>query len=243
MIERLDQPTPLNIEGVVSFDEVSNALDVEVNVAFVSDDIGDFRINCILTESGITGYPQANYYNDDPTSYPELYQAGNPIVDYEHNHVVRAMLGGAFGVEGIIPFAVSSNDTYSHEFNFTIPQNMDPENMDVIIYVSKHPTDFVLGRNILNAQQYHLSDVINSVRVNPVGRLELYPNPATDRAVLKSQSTIDRVMIHDQTGHVLQAYNTSATVIHLDISELVSGLYFVKIYSQGQVTTKKLVVE
>nr|NQU92264.1 Omp28-related outer membrane protein [Bacteroidota bacterium] len=239
ILERLGHPTPLNIAGNIAYDAVSKELTVTVDVDFVSADIGEFRVNCILTESGITGYPQANAYNNDPTTYPELYQAGDPIIDWEHNYVVRAMLGGPFGADDVIPYEVNAGENYAHIFNYMVPDEFVPENMNMIIYVSKHPEDFTLGRNILNASEYHLIDYITGIETESIREISLYPNPAEDMVCI---SNIQNAMVsmYDLNGREVLKKAIVQPNNPIDVSFLKQGTYIVEIESMQELHTLKV---
>ncbi|MFK8036795.1 MAG: T9SS type A sorting domain-containing protein [Crocinitomicaceae bacterium] len=73
--------------------------------------------------------------------------------------------------------------------------------------------------------------------------LELYPNPATDMVRVSSNDKGNmNVAIHDITGK-----NVMSTVLsnnnQIDVSNLTTGIYLVKVSQNGATSTKKLVVE
>jgi hypothetical protein len=94
---QLSQTAPCGI-AVTSYIQSGN-LSVTAHCGFNTTlSGGDYRILIILTEDGITGHPQNNYYDDgtlDPGS--PLVGLGDPIIDFVHNHVVRASLTAALG--------------------------------------------------------------------------------------------------------------------------------------------------
>jgi thiol-disulfide isomerase/thioredoxin len=71
---------------------------VTVHCGFNTTLSGDYRVTIYMTEDKVTGYPQANYYNDgsiDPNS--PLVGLGDPIQDWDHNNVVRTSLSTDLG--------------------------------------------------------------------------------------------------------------------------------------------------
>jgi thiol-disulfide isomerase/thioredoxin len=71
---------------------------VEVHAGFNSTLNGDYRLTVYLIEDGVTGtgsgFDQRNSYNTVPGPF---YNLGDPIVGYEHNHTLRAVLSESLG--------------------------------------------------------------------------------------------------------------------------------------------------
>jgi Secretion system C-terminal sorting domain/Cleaved Adhesin Domain len=70
---------------------------------------------------------------------------------------------------------------------------------------------------------------------------KVYPNPATNvvNVVAKSGTTINQVEVTDINGRVVKAVTPKALTSEINISELTSGVYFVKVASDlGSGTTK-----
>ncbi|OFY95760.1 MAG: hypothetical protein A3K10_07650 [Bacteroidetes bacterium RIFCSPLOWO2_12_FULL_31_6] len=77
-----------------------NNATIEVHAAFNTTLSGDIRLTVYVTEDGVTGsagsdYDQENYYNSDSSS--PFYGLGDPIVGYEHNHLLRAVASDYLG--------------------------------------------------------------------------------------------------------------------------------------------------
>ena len=86
---------------------------------FITGGKGDFRFNAYLLEDNLI-HNQENSMNDD-ISYPDLFGRGDPILGYVHDHVLRKMLGGPYGInpgggDGI-PLNVTPGQTYSYTFS------------------------------------------------------------------------------------------------------------------------------
>ena len=76
-----------------------NNATVEVHAGFNSELDGDYRLTVYLIEDDVTGsgygYDQVNYYDSESES--PFYGLGNPIVGYEHNNTLRAVLSQPLG--------------------------------------------------------------------------------------------------------------------------------------------------
>lgn len=112
----------------------TRALEADVKVSFTDTATHDFRLNLYLVEDSVTspspGYGQMNYYDTVP-GHPYA-GTGNPIFNYPHRYVLREMLGGAWGLDSIIPHSVQAGDTFSHHFQFTLPATWQANRIQVV---------------------------------------------------------------------------------------------------------------
>lgn len=69
--------------------------------------------------------------------------------------------------------------------------------------------------------------------------VKFVPNPADDFFVIEGQENIDKIEILDSYGSIVGSYSSS---IYMDISNLASGLYYVKIAINNTIITQKLVI-
>jgi hypothetical protein len=71
----------------------------------------------------------------DQENYSTFYGGVNPIVDFEHNHVLRAFFTNMLG--DAIPLNQTVKDqTYTRNFSVTIPANVaNPTKLDVVAFV------------------------------------------------------------------------------------------------------------
>ena len=79
--------------------------------------------------------------------------------------------------------------------------------------------------------------------------IQLFPNPATDQLFLDFDLPTNfdfNISIHDGIGNVLlgkNATNISNQKLELEVSNLVSGLYFVKIQTGSQIWIRKFIIQ
>ncbi|HIO72090.1 MAG TPA: Omp28-related outer membrane protein, partial [Flavobacteriales bacterium] len=107
--ERVNAYSPVDVSISKSYNSATRVIDATVTADFVDYAAGDIRINLFVVEDNVTGtgsgYDQANYLNTTPGSPFE--GLGNPIVGYNHRHVLRAVPSGVPGTSGVIPGIVS----------------------------------------------------------------------------------------------------------------------------------------
>lgn len=72
--------------------------------------------------------------------------------------------------------------------------------------------------------------------------LLIYPNPARDRIKVRSDALVE-IEMYNQVGQLVKTYPTKGKFFNMDVSNLNSGIYFIKVYSHDNVINRKLVIE
>jgi hypothetical protein len=78
--------------------------------------------------------------------------------------------------------------------------------------------------------------VISCVGIEEVGRelmLNLFPNPAIDKILIQSEKLIRKLEIFDFTGKLVFTQNEKITGQSIDLTSFAKGMYFFKIYFDG----------
>ncbi|GAA0871804.1 hypothetical protein GCM10009117_09500 [Gangjinia marincola] len=131
----------------------------------------------------------------------------------------------------------------------TSPSNWRTEIIDLSAYAG---SNVVL--RFVNINGYGNSTFIDNVALQSslsvndkdlFGAISMYPNPASDMLTIEAPAgtPISSVRIYNQLGQsVLEMANKDAQAI-LDLSNFASGLYLVSIEAEGQLITKKLIVD
>lgn len=223
---------------------------IDVVVDFIMDYSGDLRLNCFVLEDGVTGrgsgFDQSNYY-DTRTDIPELRGIGNPVVGYEHNHVVRDMLGGPWGQAGIIPSKVKRGDRYI--FTKTIKPRMgsDIRQMKLVGILQAYGSTKE-NRPILNAveTEVHLA---TGYSWNDISTgLQIYPNPTQDHLIAEIESDRQedcRLEIFNSTGQIIYQTNFRVDIGTLrksiDTKTWDAGIYFVKVLQGNRIETSRVI--
>lgn len=73
-----------------------------------------------------------------------------------------------------------------------------------------------------------------------VKNLNFYPNPVKNYLYISSYFKIDNYQIYNVLGSLVSEGNGSGNLTEVDMSRLNSGLYFVKVSSNGMQTTLKI---
>ncbi len=78
---------------------------------------------------------------------------------------------------------------------------------------------------------------------NEIEGFSYYPNPTINSINLNAQDNIESVAIYNILGQKVVDQNSNATSIQLDVSNLVSGTYIMKVLVNGKTGTYKIVKE
>ena len=127
--------------------------------------------------------------------------------------------------------AVSAKGLSFYEF-----QDFDIANNNVFYYRLK-AVDF--------NDSYEYSKVIQiTLRQSKNQAIDIYPNPATgDFVNIHIESKDATISLLNNTGKIINHFQSTNGTSQIDISNLPSGLYYISIRSNGVQTVKKLIVE
>jgi hypothetical protein len=78
--------------------------------------------------------------------------------------------------------------------------------------------------------------------------IQVYPNPSQGIFNVRLGAVLpDKIEVYDVSGKLIQSNEFNLTVtdaqVNLDITNYESGIYFVKIYSEGKYTIRKIIKE
>jgi hypothetical protein len=85
------------------------------------------------------------------------------------------------------------------------------------------------------------ADVVNNITSNSNTRMFLYPNPANDKLYIKNAGFNSTAYIYNMQGKLV--INQLIDASPIDISNLIKGIYTVRIVSSGNVLINKLIKE
>lgn len=129
----IGQPAEMDVQlACLTYDVNSNIVKVTARVIALNDVAGDHNLVIYLTEDHIT-----DWQLDARLSPPE-------IPNYDHRHVLRGNLNGAYG-DPVITGTLAAGDTASLSFAYTLPPNVvQPNNCALVAYVARTDTKEVM---------------------------------------------------------------------------------------------------
>lgn len=249
-VVRLNDPPMVDMLIHNDYDSVTNLLNCTVTVDFLTaPPSGDLRLNLFIAEDSVVGFgngfDQKNYFNTQ-VGHP-CYGLGDTIIGYVHHHVMRKVVTGAWGLTGIIPSAPAAGNSYSHDFtNIQIKPNWKEKDIAVIAFVSYYNADAHL-RTVLNTNEKDLLDNsstgINAAE-NKINSVEVFPNPATDKLIVKSNDNENfDFIVSDVSGKIIQVLHNHEASAVVSLTDFENGIYFYQIkYHSGKEVFGKFVV-
>lgn len=237
IVKRKDNPSPVSIELNHEYTHEDRNLTLQATFKFVSETKGLFKVNCLLTENNLhkgLAYDQANFSDTDP-AWPELNGKGNPMAGYKHNYVLRESLLGTWGNESGIPNSVAKDDSFTVNFNFTVSENYNSEEVYLAVYLSEqYGLDHEL--EILNIAQIKIHTRELSVTEKKKLSLIVYPNPVENQLNISGIEGAFDWDIMDLTGRILlsgKEMNDKIAVIE-PLDKLAAGTYIIKVTQGNQ---------
>ncbi len=214
---------------------------------------GEYRFNVFVVEDSLIGstnaYNQSNYFNNTMGHY---YQgAGNPIQNYPHRYVTRAVPSTAWGNGGVIPNTPMMNTTYSMDYAFQVPNDYNEATLRFVVFITDYSSD-VNNREVLNAFELKLSELQVVTATNNLStvfnQIQVAPNPVENTTVLTIDSdeaqdliltvfdAMGRKVLADEQWTIQSGQHQKA----LNLEALNTGLYFLQISNGTMINTQRI---
>lgn len=153
-----------------------------------------------------------------------------------------------FEDEYIINLGVSCIEAGSHELSLGDMAGMEvyvvDELMDIQFDMSEGPYMFE-AESGFNLSRFKLrmvkTDDITNAQVLDLDGFSLRPNPAYDQIHITSSDLISGILIFDNQGNELKTLDVNERVAELNVSDLASGVYNVKVITAQKAVTKKFI--
>lgn len=257
-------PCKINISNVL-LNTSLRTLQLDINVEFYQNTVGDYRVNVYLIENNVYGNPadtSINGYNQLSSFYftpqSNYFQQGyfsnsaNAFVlnayQYKHQLVLNQSTSGIYGDASVIPNNTIAGYIYTKTYSLSIPSATNVvsrynfDNMYVVAYVYEHDT-LIENRKILNVTKIKLTSNPEVVNVETIANninVQIYPNPASEFILINMPKTINiKGKILNMVGQKLLSFNSEL----VDISMLSEGIYILMIQTEKGILSKKIIVQ
>ncbi len=135
------------------------------------------------------------------------------------------------------------NHTYSTAGPFYLCLTVDDGNSCIDTYCDSIGSNGVVfkqtGFTINVISPPIITGINNTEKI--ISEITIYPNPTSNQLIIDSEQKINEISIIDITGKTLKVYTTSLNSIN--VSDLPSGIYFIKLITNENTITKKLIKE
>jgi hypothetical protein len=256
MTERLGMVSPVEVRLINgSYNTSTRELTISVDAHWFGPASGDLRFNVYVIEDHVigtgTGYNQVNYYNT--VSGHPYFGAGNPILNFDHRNVVRAMLGGAWGTAGSMPSSVNDGDIVSYTYTTILDPSWDVAQIKLVGLAERYSAD-KLDREIFNSVDAPLALATGMAQGEVLGS-SIVPNPFSTSTHIRfemmdaDQANVQILDLQGRVVNTLFAGTMSAGV--QDIvwngtdaigNYLANGVYLVRVQAGDATNVQKVVL-
>ena len=247
--------SPVDVTLTGSYNPSTRLVNVDLSSNFVNYAAGDIRVTLFVVEDHVrgigAGYNQVNAYNG-VAGHP-YFGAGNPIVNYDHRHVLRDVYptNDAWGDNTVIPQAPRINTPYTKNHSFTLNNSWNADSVSLVGFVSYYNSD-VGQREVLNAVEVKLGNIPTTVDEikKDANSLNIYPNPTADLTNIAfnlSKPNAVTLTVRDITGKEVMSQNFGMLAngqqkIAVNVANLSNGIYFTSLQIGDEIITKKITV-
>ncbi|MGY5351572.1 Omp28-related outer membrane protein [Wenyingzhuangia sp. IMCC45533] len=242
--------TPVDVEISASIENRNLTVTPKANF-FTNVSEADFRFSVIVLENNVTGttngYAQRNFFSGGGNGEMEGYEdLADPVPAnlMTYNHVGTALLGGYHGVDGSIATEINNNQEYEYTFNYTIPDDFDTNEIQIVVLVLDNEDGSVVNSNTIFMNDVTLSskNVINHENFS------LYPNPATEFITVTVPFDDSFTLnIYNLNGSVVLSKNlgkmTKQETSTVDVSTLSSGNYLLSLEGSNSLIAKQIIIK
>ena len=231
-----------------TFNSSTGAWSLDVVTTFGLDIASaNFNTALIIVENGVTGvgsgWSQKNYYSGgsygnmidyDGTNYANL-PSTVPAADMVYNHVGRQLVDGFDGSSNSIPSSITYNTPYSFSYSGTLSSDINHWNATFVAIIIDNASG-----TIVNATEILLGNVgIDNPSTTNINNI--YPNPTT--GIVTIEGTKDaQVVVYNMVGEVVYDNKNASENTTIDLSAFSAGNYIVKIISDNNVSTQKIIL-
>ena len=122
----------------------------------------------------------------------------------------------------------NENENFKVRFSFS-GTNMTSEEGKSVVF--NNIAISAIDKNVLSIEN----------RTTENNLVSIYPNPAKNRIYISSNTIIDEILVYNIFGKIVHKSSKSDNSITLDISDYAKGIYVVKVFTDGNSQTKKIV--
>jgi hypothetical protein len=175
----------------------------------------------------------------DPTALTAV------LIDLKNNSnanslVLQTVSGGVTTIETI---AITAADTAEQSYQIDVPDPSATWIGSFQLRLRFVNTAGNLDGGSIEVNRIQIVDPTTlSVKKNVLENVSVYPNPASGSLTI---NTLDgaNIDIYNVIGKMVKSQEALSNSHTMDISDLSTGVYFVKLTSEGKTATKKLVIE
>ncbi|MDD2636170.1 MAG: T9SS type A sorting domain-containing protein [Bacteroidales bacterium] len=202
---------------------------IETEIQQLTKEPYSFNLDIDVTET----FP---YFSDETRLFIALTEtniAHSWQTETHCNFVARANYPDKTGI--LMDF--SSDVNYTTNITIPVDESYDVDNCSVIVFLQNMNTGHI--------QQVAKQDLFSAANVEGENTFStvVFPNPANNILNIVADRNISNIEVINITGQMVSNTNANTGQVQLDVSNFASGIYFVKVYTQTDLTTHKITIE
>jgi len=164
------------------------------------------------------------------------------VRDAETNQAIDAAIITATNANG----QVSTNQTpFGAHYWMMLPEGTYTFTCEAAGYQTATVANVTIigGENVYQTFYLYPVRIITGIDETQISQVSISPNPSSNEVKIQSNTEISHLTVINQAGQLVFESNPNTSILTINVSEFGSGVYFVKIFTNENVITKKLVVE
>ena len=217
--------------------------------SFVAPDINvdkQYGIELVVSNDSMDSHPDLVTINVNRINTPPVAIAGTDTFVYENTIIFFDGSSSSDAEDDVLSFFWHSDAGLQfNDFTSINPVVIAPE--------VEEPTDFNFILLVSDGEAYSDPDTVVVTVVNVTATesrwnssnesLLVYPNPVSQNIHVKSEEFITEIEILDPAGNVLQRETLNSKNFELDLSELLTGNYLLKLKTETDCIIRKILIE
>ena len=157
----------------------------------------------------------------------------------EFHHVLMCMLTGSEGLD--TSFYAGERQQYEFVYDMSTTNVEEMDDLEVAVWIQSYVTKEVHNSATLTEGFKEDNEDIDNITEEQISSVQVYPNPVNDRLYIETQTLIQSIEIYDIYGRRQQLSAISCQSSVIDVENLKSGIYFVKINTEKGNIVKRII--
>ncbi len=217
--EYLNQETALGIDISEAIIDLDNTVSITVNLEPIVNYAQGLKAYIVITEK----LTEDNVGSNGET---EFHHVMMKMLPDETGTTLDALLGG-------------ETTTLTETFDMNLTNMETPDDLSVVVFVQDDSDKSVVQSDMMDV--VFATGIDNEATTE--NSLQIFPNPAKNVVNIQSSDEVNKVQILNLSGQIILEQTTSGKQTQFRTSEFKTGVYLVRVFSQNNVITRKLVIE
>jgi uncharacterized repeat protein (TIGR02543 family) len=233
-LERINDPTGINYQEIANNDipfapQIMKGLQIKqpfqsgnsqntIDLEFSTVGFEDVKVSVAMSSDGAANSILAQYWDGFSWTTSDLPNSSQSVIsDFELKEFDFSNISIA-----------NENENFKVRFSFN-GTNMTSEEGKSVVF--NNIAISAIDKNVLSLET---STIENN-------RISIYPNPAKNRIYISSNTIIDEILVYNIFGKIVHKSSKSDNSLTIDISDYAKGIYVVRVFTDGNSQTKKIV--